>query len=57
LKTEPQAELDYVSVADPQRKVECARVNAAAFASIALHVDATLLSDNTILDGSRVACG
>lgn len=55
IDTEPQAELDYVSVADPQTLVECATVNAAALASIALHLGATRLIDNTVLHGSRVA--
>jgi len=52
IDTEPLAELDYVSVADPQTLVECTMVSTVAMASVAVHFGSTRLIDNFILSNA-----
>ncbi|MEX2158603.1 MAG: pantoate--beta-alanine ligase [Dehalococcoidia bacterium] len=51
LGAEPLARVDYVSVAGPESLQELARIETTALASLAVHIGATRLIDNTVLPG------
>jgi len=50
---EPLAQVDYVSVADPESLRELDRVEGAALASLAVRIGATRLIDNATLGGNQ----
>ena len=50
IAAEPQAQVDYVSVADTETLRELARVERAALASLAVRIGSVRLIDNVVLE-------